>query len=405
MEDNLLKLTEITEEDWKTGVKDRYGVIYSRDGKRLLKCVNDRLEKYKIRKGTEVICDCAFEEEYDGEHLMCIEIPDSVMAIGNGAFHGCVCLHQISIPDTVMYIGGWAFGKCESLCQLTLPASLKCIEGNPFCGCHYLNLKSNSSLFSVKDDLLIDNDKRRLVAYLGHAESVNIPDSIINIDEAFWGCKSLKQVTIPNSVQTIGFRAFFGCDSLQQIVIPDSVKNIEDYAFEWCDSLQQIIIPNSITTIERDVFSCCWSLRQITIPDSVETIGEGAFSECESLEQIKIPASVTHIDEYAFYGCKSLQEIVLTESIKDIGENAFKNCESLKKIIIRGHFTDKVKKMLPKELQKIAKRVEYVPNAETLAAFEEAKRIMHDPNAKGFKNIDELFDYLSKDDDDEENTK
>ena len=308
MEIDYQKLTERTKEDLETGVKDRYGVIYSRDGKRLLRCVNDRLEKYKIRKGTEIICRDAFEEEYDGEHLMSIDIPDSVTAIGRGAFHGCAFLHQISIPDTVKYIGGWAFGKCESLYQLTLPASLKCIEGNPFCGCHYLNLKSNSALFSVKDDLLIDNDKHRLVAYLGHAESVNIPDSIISIDEAFWGCKSLKQVTIPNSVQTIGFRAFCGCESLRQIVIPDSVTTIEDYAFVCCSSLQQIDIPKSITIIGRDVFNRCQSLRQITIPDSVETIGEGAFSECESLEQIKIPASVTHIDEYAFC-CESLKEI------------------------------------------------------------------------------------------------
>ena len=399
MEDNLLELTEITEEDWESGVKDRYGVIYSRDGKRLLKCVNDRLEKYAIKEGTEIICSNAFDEDYDGEHLMRIDIPDSVIAIGRGAFHGCERLHQISIPDTVKYIGGWAFGKCESLCQLTLPASLKCIEGNPFCGCHYLNLKSNSKLFTVKDNLLIDNKNQRLVAYLGHAESVIIPDSIISIDEAFWGCKSLKQVTIPHSVQTIGFRAFFGCESLQQIAIPDSVKTVENEAFISCNSLRQIDIPNSITTIERDVFRRCWSLRQVTIPDSVETIGEGAFLKCRSLEQIKIPASVTHIGEYAFYDCESLQEIVLTESIKHIGEKAFKNCESLKKIIIRGHFTDKVKKMLPKELQKIAKRVEYVPNAETLAAIEEAKQIMYDPNVKKYRSTKELFEDLSRDDD------
>lgn len=398
METDYQELTVRTEEDWETGVKDRYGVIYSHNGKRLLKCVNDRLEKYKIRKGTEIICQDAFAEEHDGEHLMCIDIPDSVTVIGDGVFHGCVFLYQISIPDTVTYIGSWAFGKCESLYQLTLPASLKCIEGNPFCRCHYLNLKSNSSLFTVKDDFLIDNENHRLIAYLGHAESVIIPDSIISIDEAFWGCKSLKQVTIPNSVQTIGFRAFLGCNSLLQLVIPDSVKIIEEEAFVWCSSLQQFDIPKSITTISRDIFSRCRSLRQITIPDSVEAIGEGAFSECESLEQVKIPASVTNIGDYAFYKCEALQEIVLTESIKNIGENAFKDCKSLKKITIRGHFTNKVKKMLPKELQKIAECVEYVPNAETIAAYEEAMRLMKDPNVKGYTSIEELFKDLDNDD-------
>ena len=402
MEIDYQKLTERTKEDLETGVKDRYGVVYSRDGKRLLRCVNDRLEKYKIRKGTEVICDFAFEEEYDGEHLLCIEIPDSVMAIGIYAFSGCTFLNQISLPQSVSYIGNYAFSGCWILKQLTLPASLKQLGDALFVGCEILSLTSNSDQFVVNDDFLIDNQENRLISYFGHEESVTIPNSIKTIgDSIFAGNETLKKVSIPNFVQTIGFRAFCGCESLQQIEIPDSVTTIENCAFVGCKSLQQINVPNSLTIIGDSVFENCLSLHQITISDSVETIGDGAFSECESLEQIKIPASVTHIDGNAFCGCKSLQEIVLTESIKYIGENAFEKCESLKKIIILGHFTDKVKKMLPKELQKIAKRVEYVPNAESKAAIEEGLRLMKDPNAKKYTSIEELFEDLSCDDDEE----
>ncbi len=44
-------------------------------------------------------------------------------------------------------------------------------------------------------------------------------------------------VTIPEGVVAIGEDAFYWCKSLESIVIPDSVTSIEDYAFSNCNSL------------------------------------------------------------------------------------------------------------------------------------------------------------------------
>ena len=46
----------------------------------------------------------------------------------------------------------------------------------------------------------------------------------------------------------IGNFAFWGCSSLSNIVIPDSVTAIGDYAFYYC-SLSNIVIPDSVTAI------------------------------------------------------------------------------------------------------------------------------------------------------------
>ena len=55
----------------------------------------------------------------------------------------------------------------------------------------------------------------------------------------------------------IGKWAFYECRSLPNIVIPNSVTSIGDYAFEYCRSLSNIVIPDSVTAIGYGAFFCC----------------------------------------------------------------------------------------------------------------------------------------------------
>ena len=132
-------------------------------------------------------------------------------------------------------------------------------------------------------------------------KSVTLPSSIRSIGEfAFCGCSSMESINIPDTVTTVGEGAFYGCQSLAEIHIPNGIKSIEKMAFGGCCELTKIRIPDGVTSIGNYAFYRCIELKKVTIPDSVTTIGEEAFGSCRNLTKIVIPKSVTAIEPYAF---------------------------------------------------------------------------------------------------------
>lgn len=369
--------TVVTEEEILNGVEDEYGVVYSLDGNKLLKCKNTNLVNYTIKCGTTTICNKAFHQGALATSSIPIQniiIPNTVRSIGESAFLGCRSLRQISIPNSVAYIGSYAFTCCSALEQINIPKSITSIGDCAFSNCTKLTLISESSRFYTQEGFLIDEQEKRILAYTGKDNSIRIPDSIKSIGRrAFSDCNSLQQITIsnsvkniekeafllcgnlqniiiPNSVISIGEKAFSHCKSLRQIVIPESTTKIEWGSFDGCESLQQISIPNTITCIGDYAFSWCRSLRQITIPNSVTVIGKNAFDGCESLRQITIPNLITKIEECTFRNCNSLQTINFLNTVNGFGWDVFGGCDSLRQIIIPQGASEKFKKMLEEKL-------------------------------------------------------
>lgn len=70
--------------------------------------------------------------------------------------------------------------------------------------------------------------------------SVKLSQSLKTIgDMAFDGCSNLKEIEIPNGIETIGRTAFRNC-ALTSLVIPESVKSIDSYAFNNCKHLMEV---------------------------------------------------------------------------------------------------------------------------------------------------------------------
>ena len=138
---------------------------------------------------------------------------------------------------------------------------------------------------------------------------------------------------ITYNVTSIGMFAFYGCKGLTSITIPNSVTSIESDAFSSCSSLMAITIPNSVTSIGISAFSFCTGLISISIPNSVTSIGRSAFSWCSGLTSFTIPNSVTSIGDYAFSWCSSLTSVTIGNNVTSIGDDAFYDCDGLKSVI------------------------------------------------------------------------
>ncbi len=290
--------TSCSDEDLAAGVPDKFGVLYSPDGKRLLKCKSNLgLREYAVKLGTQVVCNKAF---FSCGSLQSVILPDTVTAIGDRVFTWCKTLQSVNLPSSVTAIGDRVFSRCKSLQSVSIPASVTAIGADAFSGCESL-------------------------------QSVSIPDSVTTIgDGAFSGCESLQSVSIPSSVTAIGDGAFSGCESLQSVSIPSSVTAIGDGAFSHCKSLQDISLRCSIYELNNDIFKGCESLKRIQLPSSLKKIGDRVFTRCYNLEELQLPTHVQYIGKCAFCNCNSLTKINIPIEIKFLGEGCLYECNLIK---------------------------------------------------------------------------
>lgn len=131
---------------------------------------------------------------------------------------GATNLHTVYLPDTLTRIGNGSFSNCASLVNVTLPTSLTTIDNNAFNGCASLEIKDLSlPNLEVLGNNAFNTVKISKVSNLGKITTINP-----NI-----GDKSvLREITLPNTIKTIGNQTFQGCSALETITIESGASGI-----------------------------------------------------------------------------------------------------------------------------------------------------------------------------------
>ena len=283
--------------------------------------------------GVEVRPVSAYTFSTTGEHTVEYDFIDkenlgvSGQSNSYGYFNNCDTMFDIYIPDTYTYLGVGTFQSNDGITNVNfLPKKLKTIDNSAFYQC------KNITSVTIPDS--VTSLGTYAFSSCSGLTSIEIPDGVTSIGNfAFQNCKNLTSVTIPDSVTNIGSSAFQSCSGLTSIELPANITEIKSNTFNSCNALTSVTIPHGVTTIGQSAFYQCKNITSVTIPDSVKSIGFQAFWDCKNLTSIELPDGVTSIGYGAFHNT-SLTSIEIPASVTSISDNAFAACNGLTSITV-----------------------------------------------------------------------
>ncbi len=118
--------------------------------------------------------------------------------------------------------------------------------------------------------------------------SFTLPDTVKEIGNFFQEFTNIKEVTLPDSVESLSGCTFEYCYDLESVTLSKNLKKIGTLSFSWCKELRSLTLPDGVTEIGNYAFEYCLSLLSINIPKSVSSIGERAFDYTESLARFEV---------------------------------------------------------------------------------------------------------------------
>ena len=284
---------------------------------------------------TAVAAHCA---DFTVDNLTFTTLDDAAhtVQLTNASFQS----EELNIPETVEY---------EGVTYTVTSVNLKISSWSPNLGAGITTVTVSKTVEeivnlrggSLKSVLFAEGSRLKTIAdnaFQNFAGTeITLPESVETIGmKAFYRCSNLTTVNILGHVKTIGESTFEWCYALTAVSLPADVEAIGTKAFYYCQKLRSITIPGKVKTIGESAFESCIELIDVTLSAGVETIGAKAFYKCAALEKVNISGDINTISESAFEGCWALTDITLPAGVETIGARAFYECRELPSISIPG---------------------------------------------------------------------
>lgn len=200
-------------------------------------------------------------------------------------------------------------------------------------------------------------------------ETVVVPDTIEKIGEgAFLKCYNLKKLTIPFvGMDKTSTNSFFGYifgapldgkdeglrpiiqgfgEDLRTYYIPPKLVDVritggelDDGCFMNCVDIRRVEYSGTGEVVGERAFDNCQMLDQVTFPLSIQEYGNRAFQNCYELDTFPL-SGIDEIGEYCFAGCIKTDYLALPTSLTKVGEGAFSECDAIKTVIIPANVED-----------------------------------------------------------------
>lgn len=282
---------------------------------------------------------------------------DTIKTVSQEAFRGCGVADDGTDPATltlnnVNAIGALAFYGCGFKAvqiprQLTSVATGKIngVEYGPFAGGKLETVSFGTLINTIPDNLCMNTTSLQKI------ELQSVKASLRTIGKnAFKGCTSVEEVTIPQGILTVSNSAFEGCSGLTDVTI--AAKTINAKAFAECTNLKAVKMEEGVTTIQGMAFANT-QISAVTIPSTLTTAGttkegtieKGPFAgtmiatvhgqtedSTEAQEGATILPETKKIPDNLFLGCTSIIDVQIPETVTEIGQKAFKDASSVENV-------------------------------------------------------------------------
>lgn len=273
-------------------------------------------------------CGVAEDDADDGTDPATLTL-NNVNAIGSLAFYGCG-FKEVQIPRQLTSV---ATGKING------------VEHGPFAGGKLETVSFGTLINTIPDNLCMNTTSLQKI------ELQSVKASLRTIGKnAFKGCTSVKEVTIPKGILTVSNSAFEGCSGLTDVTI--AAKTINAKAFAECTNLKTVKMEEGVTTIQGMAFANT-QISAVTIPSTLTTAGttkegtieKGPFAgtmiatvhgqtedSTEAQEGATILPETKKIPDNLFLGCTSIIDVQIPETVTEIGQKAFKDASSVENV-------------------------------------------------------------------------